>query len=49
MSAFPSSMFSYIYMNEKVKVQNIVKDMFKGFYVLCGMRKQLRNTLICSW
>lgn len=31
----------HIYMNEKVKVQNIVKDTFKGFYVLCGMKKQL--------
>lgn len=33
--------YVFIYMNEKVKVQNVVKDMFKGFYVLCGMKKQL--------
>lgn len=32
--------YVFIYMNEKVKVQNIVKDKFKGFYVLCGMKKQ---------
>lgn len=33
--------YVFIYMNEKVKVQTIVKSMFKGFYVLCGMKKQL--------
>lgn len=38
--SFPP-IYVFIYMNEKVRVQNIVKVMFKGFYVLCGMKKQL--------
>lgn len=44
-----SPIYVFIYMNEKVKVQTIVKSMFKGFYVLCGMKKRLWNTLTCSW
>lgn len=36
-----SPIYVFIYMNKKVKVQIIVKDKFKGFYVLCGMKKQL--------
>lgn len=38
--SFPP-IYVFIYMNEKVKVQIIVKDTYKGFYVLCGMKKQL--------
>lgn len=38
--SFPP-IYVFIYMNGKVKVQNTVKDMFKGFYVLCGMKKHL--------
>lgn len=38
MSAFPCSTFSYIRMT---KVRNIVKDKFKGFYVLHGMKKTI--------